>query len=35
MKGAGLLHIDPYKEVEADRTATGQVAGVAALVAIA
>ena len=35
MKGAALLHIDTYEEVEADRTATGQAAGVVALVAVA
>jgi hypothetical protein len=35
MKGAALLHIDTYEEVEADQTATGQAAGVVALVAIA
>ena len=35
MKGAALLHIDTYEEVEADHTATGQAAGVVALVAIA
>ena len=35
MKGAALLHIDTYEEVEADHTATGQAAGVVALVAVA
>jgi hypothetical protein len=35
MKGAALLHIDMYEEVEADQTATGQAAGVVALVAVA
>src|SRR5262245_55946205 len=35
MKGAALLRIDTYEEVEADQTATGQAAGVVALVAIA
>jgi hypothetical protein len=35
MKGAALLHIDTYEEVEADPTATGQAAGVVILVAIA
>jgi hypothetical protein len=35
MKGAALLHIDTYEEVEADRTATGQAAGVVVLVAVA
>jgi hypothetical protein len=35
MKGAALLHIDTYEEVEADQTATRQAAGVVALVAIA
>jgi hypothetical protein len=35
MKGAALLHIDTYEEVEADHTATGQAAGVVILVAIA
>ena len=35
MKGAALLHIDTYEEVEADHTATGQAACVVALVAIA
>ena len=35
MKGAALLHIDTYEEVEADHTATGQAAGVVLLVAIA
>src|SRR5919108_4358867 len=35
MKGAALLHIDTYEEVEADQTATGQAAGVVVLIAIA
>jgi hypothetical protein len=35
MKGAALLRIHTYEEVEADRTATGQAAGVVALVAVA
>jgi len=35
MKGAALLHIDTYEEVEADHTSTGQAAGVVLLVAIA
>ncbi len=35
MKGAALLDVDTYEEVEADRTATGQAAGVVALVAVA
>jgi hypothetical protein len=35
MKGAAFLHIDSYEEVEADQTATGQAAGVVALVAVA
>jgi hypothetical protein len=35
MKGAALLHLDTYEEVEADQAATGQAAGVVALVAIA
>jgi hypothetical protein len=35
MKGAALLHSDMYEEVEADQTATGQAAGVVALVAVA
>jgi len=35
MKGAAFLHIDTYEEVEADQTATGQAAGVVALVAVA
>jgi hypothetical protein len=35
MKGAALPHIDTYEEVEADQTATGQAAGVVALVAVA
>jgi hypothetical protein len=35
MKGAALLHVDAYEEVEADHTATGQAAGVVALVAVA
>ena len=35
MKGAALLRIAMYEEVEADQTATGQAAGVVALVAVA
>lgn len=35
MKGAALLRNDTYEEVEADQTATGQAAGVVALVAVA
>lgn len=35
MKGAALLHIDTYEEVEADTTATLESAGVVALVAAA
>jgi hypothetical protein len=35
MKGAALLHVDTYEEVEADHTATRQAAGVVALVAVA
>lgn len=35
MKGAALLHVDTYEEVEADQTATGQAAGVVVLVAVA
>jgi hypothetical protein len=35
MKGAALLHLDTYEGVEADQAATGQAAGVVALVAIA
>ena len=35
MKGAALLRIDTYEEVESDQTATGQAAGVVALVAVA
>jgi hypothetical protein len=35
MKGAALLRSDTYEEVEADQTATGQAAGVVALVAVA
>jgi hypothetical protein len=35
MKGAALLDVDTYEEVEADQTATGQAAGVVALVAVA
>ncbi|HEX2167116.1 MAG TPA: YIP1 family protein [Longimicrobiales bacterium] len=34
MLGAAQLHIDVYEEVEADTTATGQAAGVVAIVAI-
>lgn len=35
MKGAALLDVDTYEEVEADSTATGQAAGVVAIVAVA
>jgi hypothetical protein len=35
MKGAALLDVDTYEEVEADQTATGQAAGVVAVVAVA
>jgi len=35
MKGAALLHVDTYEEVEADGTATLEAAGVVALVAAA
>jgi hypothetical protein len=35
IKGAALLHVDTYEEVEADATATPQAAGVVALVAAA
>ena len=35
MKGVSLLDVDMYEEVEADQTATGQAAGVVALVAVA
>lgn len=35
MKGAALLDVNTYEEVEADETATGQAAGVVALVAVA
>jgi hypothetical protein len=35
MRGAALLDVPTYEEVEADHTATGQAAGVVALVAIA
>lgn len=35
LKGAALLHVDVYEEVEADATATGEAAGVVALVAVA
>lgn len=35
MKGAALLDIPTYEEVEADTTATGQAAGVVAIVAVA
>ena len=34
MTGAAQLHIDIYEEVEADTTATGQAAGVVAIVAL-
>lgn len=35
MKGAALLDVETYEEVEADSTATGQAAGVVAIVAVA
>ncbi len=35
MKGAALLNIDTYEEVEADASATGQAAAVVVMVAIA
>ena len=35
MKGAALLDVDTYEEVEADESATGQAAGVVAVVALA
>jgi hypothetical protein len=35
MRGAALLDVPTYEEVEADRTATSQAAGVVALVALA
>lgn len=35
MKGAALLHVDIYEEVEADATATLEAAGAVALVAVA
>lgn len=35
MKGAALLHVDTYEEVEADTSATPQAAGVVTLVAAA
>jgi hypothetical protein len=35
MKGAAFFDVDTYEEVEADTTATGEAAGVVALVAIA
>ena len=35
MKGAALLDINTYEDVEADHNATGQAAGVVALVAVA
>jgi len=35
MKGAALLHVDTYEEVEADATATPQAAGMVTLVAAA
>lgn len=35
MKGAALLHVDTYEEVEEDTSATPQAAGVVALVAAA
>ncbi|HSJ14601.1 MAG TPA: YIP1 family protein [Longimicrobiales bacterium] len=35
LKGAALLHVDVYEEVEADTSATTEAAGVVALVAVA
>ena len=35
MKGAAMLDVPTYEEVEADTTATGQAAGVVAIVAVA
>lgn len=35
MIGAAMLNVATYEEVEADRTATGQAAGVVAIVAVA
>lgn len=35
LKGAALLHVDVYEEVEADSSATTEAAGVVALVAVA
>jgi hypothetical protein len=35
MKGAALLDVDTYEEVEADTSSTGEAAGVIALVAVA
>ena len=35
MKGAALLNVDVYEEVEADTSATGEAGGVVALVAVA
>lgn len=35
VKGAALLHVDTYEELEADQSATPQAAGVVALVAAA
>ena len=35
MQGAAMLNIPTYEEVEHDRTATGQAAGVVAIVAVA
>ena len=35
MKGAAMLNVDTYEDVEADTTATGEAAGVVALVAVA
>jgi hypothetical protein len=35
MKGAAMLDVDTYEEVEADHTATTQAAGVVAIVAVA
>lgn len=35
MKGAAMLNVDTYEEVEADTTATGQAAGVVIVAAVA
>ncbi len=35
MQGAAMLNVETYEEVEADTTATGQAAGVVAIVALA